>query len=164
MLFCLNWKNIKLYLKSEETLHNYIVRAINRLIGKRENVLDDLNTCISETISNTIDLEKIDMQIEKLQSELEERIYQNIDYSDITTELDKLISLKASQESKNDVDEITQSRLSEIREYVYDQSTLLENYDEDLARKLLSKVVVGDNEIEMVLKMGKSIVLKKFKK
>lgn len=148
---------------SEETLHNYIVRAINRLIGKRENVLDDLNTCISETISNTIDLESINTEIEKLQSELEERIYQNVDYSDITTELDKLIALKSNHEQKSDVDEITQSRLSEIREYVDNQSTLLENYDEDLARKLLSQVVVGDREIEVKLLTDKSIKLKKFK-
>lgn len=148
---------------SETELQNHIIRAINKLLGNKENALHYLKTEIKNVVGlendNIVDVEK---RIKNLQSELESCIHQNKDYEYITQELDRLILLKCEIQEYNEKLDITNDRMSEINDFIESNSALIEEFDEEIVRRIISKVVIGDKNIIVVFKSGSSIKLKKY--
>ena len=47
-----------------------------------------------------------------------------------------------------------QSRLKELEEFLDNQELEIENYDEDLVRKFIDKIIVYDEDLKVVFKSG----------
>lgn len=52
--------------------------------------------------------------------------------------------------------------MSEINDFIESNSALIEEFDEEIVRRIISKVVIGDKNIIVVFKSGSSIKLKKY--
>ncbi|MBS4761209.1 recombinase family protein [Carnobacteriaceae bacterium zg-ZUI252] len=150
---------------NETELQNMIIRGINKLMGNRHEVLEVLNQKI-ETVLNKdgLSLSDIQLQIEHLQNELEIRVQERKDYAHILEQLDQLKLQRTKLEHWNNIEKKKQSRLHEIKKHLEQQSTLVTEYDEAIVRKLIDKVVVGNDDVEITLKSGEIMKLKRYKK
>lgn len=147
---------------SEKELQNHIIRVINRMLGNRVNMLESLKNDIEEVIVlDSGSLSGIEKRIKDLQRELESCINQNTNYEHIILEIDELLSIKNNTQIQNNEQENFQNRLSEINDFIESQSTLIDEFDEDIVRKIITKVVVGDKSIEVVFKSGQSMKVKR---
>ena len=150
---------------NETELQNIIVRVINKMMGNRHEVLDVINQKI-ETVLNKdcLPLSDIQLQIEHLQKKLEVSIQEGKDFSHILEQLDQLKEQRINLEQQANIEKEEQSRLHDIKKHLEQQSTLVTEYDESIVRKLVDKVVVGNDDVEIMLKSGKTMKLKRYRK
>ncbi|MBR7927088.1 recombinase family protein [Aerococcaceae bacterium zg-ZUI334] len=150
---------------NEIELQNMIVRVINKMMGNRHEVLEVINQKI-ETVLNKdcLSLSDIQLQIEHLQKALEISIQEEKDYSHILEQLDQLKEQRINLEQQANIEKEEQSRLHVIKKHLEQQSTLVTEYDESIVRKLVDKVVVGNDDVEIMLKSGKTMKLKRYRK
>ncbi|MCW6664246.1 recombinase family protein [Aerococcaceae bacterium NML191219] len=150
---------------SEKEIQNLIIRAINGLLGNKNTILETLKETVEEIISSkNNDLVKVDKRIHQLEIELEKCIHENKDFTKIIQEMDKLKSIKDKIDIAEHEEEKNKDRIFKIQNFIETQSTLLREYDDEIARKLIRKVVIGDNEVEVIFQTGKSVKMKRFKK
>lgn len=76
--------------------------------------------------------------------------------------MDRLILLKFEIQEDNEKLDITNDRMSEINDFIESNSALIEEFDEEIVRRIISKVVIRDKNIIVVFKSGSSIKLKKY--
>lgn len=83
------------------------------------------------------------------------------DYTDLADRVEELRNEKEKillemAEEKNE-----QSRLKELEEFLDNQELEIENYDEELVRKLIEKILVYDEKLEVVFKSGLEVEIEK---
>lgn len=76
------------------------------------------------------------------------------DYTDLADKVEELRNEKEKilltmAEEKNE-----QSRLKELEEFLDNQESEIESYDEDLVRKLIEKIIVYDESLKVIFKSG----------
>ena len=76
------------------------------------------------------------------------------DYTDLADKVEELRNEKEKilltmAEEKNE-----QSRLKELEEFLDNQESEIESYDEDLVRKLIEKIIVYDESRKVIFKSG----------
>lgn len=54
-----------------------------------------------------------------------------------------------------------QNRLREMKSFLMEQDLLLSDYDEDLVRKLIEKIIVYDDEFKVIFKSGLEVEIEK---
>ncbi len=119
-------------------------------------MLPGLKTAIEKALSsgNGARVAEIDSRLEEMEKELLRRADAKQEYDDILERLDDLRDTKQRLllEDANNVG--LQRRLNEIDGFLKAQKTDIEEYDEDLVRKLLGRATVYDDRLTFEFKSG----------
>ncbi len=144
---------------NEETLQTAVVKAINELLANKEPFLSTLQkniaTIFNEENDNATD--DIDSKLEELQQQLLIQAKSKNDYEDVADEIYRLRELKQNALVENVEREGKRQRIAEMTDFLNEQSAKLEEYDEQLVRRLIEKVTIHDDRIEVEFKSGVEI-------
>jgi site-specific DNA recombinase len=77
--------------------------------------------------------------------------------NDVVDEIYRLRELKQNSLVENAEREGKRQRIAEMNDFLNEQSCELEEYDEQLVRRLIEKVTIHDSKIEVEFKSGISI-------
>ncbi|MDU5100737.1 MAG: hypothetical protein E6249_09785 [Peptoniphilus grossensis] len=132
------------------------MEVINQLISESS----ELKEIIKENIEKVItgdesgQIEEIDKEMLKVQEELLKVANAKKDYTELADRVEELRNEKEKilldlAEEKNE-----QSRLIELEEFLDNQELEIENYDEELVRKLVDKIVVYEEKLKVIFKSG----------
>ena len=133
-----------------------MVKAINELLTNKEPFLSTLQkniaTVLNEENDNTTD--DIDRKLEELQQQLLIQAKSKNDYEDVADEIYRLRELKQNALVENADREGKRQRIAEMSDFLNEQSCELEEYDEQLVRRLIEKVTVFDEKLTIEFKSG----------
>ena len=141
---------------NEETLQAAVVKAINELLTNKEPFLSTLQkniaTVLNEENDNTTD--DIDRRLEELQQQLLIQAKSKNDYEDVADEIYRLRELKQNALVENADREGKRQRIAEMTDFLNKQSRELEEYDEQLVRRLIEKVTIYEAKLTVEFKSG----------
>jgi len=148
---------------NEEVLQAAVVRAINELLVSKDAFLTTLQTNIETVLNEEHDNSTIhiDTKLEELQKELLLLANSKADYKEVANEIYHLREQKQNALVENAEREGIRQRIAEMTTFLNEQSTELEEYDEQMVRRLIKKVTVHDNKFEIEFKSGIEIQIDK---
>ncbi|WP_243834795.1 DNA recombinase [Exiguobacterium sp. AT1b] len=133
-----------------------MVKAINELLANKEPFLSTLQkniaTIFNEENDNATD--DLDSKLEELQQQLLIQAKSKNDYEDVADEIYRLGELKQNALVENAEREGKRQRIAEMTDFLNEQSCELEEYDEQLVRRLIEKVTVFDDKLTVEFKSG----------
>lgn len=139
-----------------------MVKAINELLDNKEPFLSTLQkniaTVLNEENDNTTD--DIDRKLEELQQQLLIQAKSKNDYEDVADEIHRLRELKQNALVENAEREGKRQRINEMTDFLNEQSHELEEYDEQIVRRLIEKVTVFDDKLTVEFKSGVETYIK----
>ncbi|MBR5508005.1 MAG: recombinase family protein, partial [Clostridia bacterium] len=144
---------------NEEVLKESAISAINKILQNQDDFITQLQNNISKVIleSDITSYEGIESRLEELQQELLNKINTRENYDDIADEILKLRELQ----QKSTLDSATRNellnRISELQEFIKNQSTTITEFDEKLIRRLINKIWVFDDRLVFEFKTGLTI-------
>ncbi|TRW24961.1 hypothetical protein FL857_08385 [Criibacterium bergeronii] len=132
------------------------MRAINTIIENKESIRETLKTNIQDVLLDNADskVSKIEEKMLSLQKELIKKANARENYDDLTQAIEDLREQKRKVYADLAEKEGINKRIKEMRGFLDSQNLSITNYDEELVRKLIDKVVVYDDEIKIVFKSG----------
>ena len=140
-----------------------IINTKSSMLFSRNINQDDFITQLQNNISKVIlesditSYEGIESRLEELQQELLNKINTRENYDDIADEILKLRELQ----QKSTLDSATRNellnRISELQEFIKNQSTTITEFDEKLIRRLINKIWVFDDRLVFEFKTGLTI-------
>ena len=144
---------------NEETLQTAVVRAINELLANKEPFLQALQKNIATILNEENDnaTNDIDSKLEELQQQLLIQAKSKNDYEDVADEIYHLRELKQNALVENAEREGKRQRIAEMTDFFNEQSCELEEYDEQLVRRLIEKVTVFHDKFAVEFKSGVEI-------
>ena len=144
---------------NEKILQTAVVKAINELLANKEPFLSTLQKNIATILNEENDnaTNDIDSKLEELQQQLLIQAKSKNDYEDVADEIYHLRELKQNALVENAEREGKRQRIAEMTDFFNEQSCELEEYDEQLVRRLIEKVTVHDDRIEVEFKSGVEI-------
>jgi site-specific DNA recombinase len=132
------------------------VDVINKLIGQKDGFLtilkENIETVISETDNNIV--AEIDKKLEELQKDLLRLANSKEDYNDIADEIYRLREERHKALAEEAGKKGSKQRLEDMEKFLNEQSTFLEEYDEQLVRRLIEKITVYDDKLTIEFKSG----------
>lgn len=144
----------------EETdLQNAVVKAINMVLGGKDDMLVALERNIASVLAleNEGSIESINAKLEELQKGLLKRANAKKDYNDLADEIDRLRELKQNTMAENAEREGLKQRIAEMQEFLEEQVEQIEEYDESIVRRMVEKVTVYEEKFLVEFKSGTSI-------
>jgi hypothetical protein len=96
-------------------------------------------------------------QLEELQKELLKQAKTKNDYNDVADEIYRIRQLKQNALVENVEREGKRQRIAEMTDFLNEQSCELEEYDEQLVRRLIEKITVHDAGFEVGFKSSMSV-------
>ena len=138
----------------ETDLQAAVVKALNLVLGDKDRIIQVLRENIKTVISqeNETSLESIDAQLEELQKELLKRATAQKDYKDVADEINRLREEKQSALVECAEREGLKQRITEMAEFLNGQTGEVEEYDEQLVRRLIEKVTVFEGRLGVEFK------------
>lgn len=118
-------------------------------------VNSSIATVFNEENDNATD--DIDGKLEELQQQLLIQAKSKNDYEDVADEIYRLRELKQNALAENAEREGKRQRIAEMTDFLNEQSCELEEYDEQLVRRLIEKVTVFDDKLTVEFKSGVEI-------
>ena len=120
-----------------------IVKAINQIIGDRSEMLDVLEENIRTVIAleDETSTESLDARLEELQRELLKRANAKQNYDDVADEIDLLREMKQVALTENAEREGLKQRISEMQQFLKEQTGQIKEYDESLVRRMIGKIM-----------------------
>ena len=115
----------------------------------------NIATVFNEENDNATD--DIEGKLEELQQQLLIQAKSKNDYEDVADEIYRLRELKQNALAENAEREGKRQRLAEMTDFLNEQSCELEEYDEQLVRRLIEKVTVFDDKLTVEFKSGVEI-------
>ncbi|WP_304068291.1 zinc ribbon domain-containing protein [Finegoldia magna] len=147
----------------EEDLQEAVVEAINQLISESSELKEIIKENIEKAITGngSRQIEEIDKEMLAVQEELLKVANAKKDYTDLANKVEELRNEKEKillnvAEEKN-----VKSRLMELEEFLDNQESEIERYDEDLVRKLIEKIVIYEENLKVVFKSGLKVEIEK---
>ena len=136
-----------------------VVKAINELLANKEPFLSTLQKNIATVFNEENDkaTDDIDGKLEELQQQLLIQAKSKNDYEDVADEIYRLRELKQNALAENAEREGKRQRIAEMTDFLNEQSCELEEYDEQLVRRLIEKVTVFDDKLTVEFKSGVEI-------
>ena len=129
------------------------------MIADSESYLPILQDNIASVLrmSNQESAEAIQARIDALQQQIVDKASHNQDYEDIAQEIFRLRDQK-EQVSMNDTSRAELlARINELEEFITSQPGEITEFDENLVRKLLAKVMVYEENLVFEFKSGVSV-------
>jgi hypothetical protein len=133
-----------------------VVKAINDLLAKKESFLSTLQINIATILNEENDTatDDIDGKLEELQQQLLIQAKSKNDYEDVADEIYRLRELKQNALVENAEREGKRQRIAEMNDFLNEQSCGLEEYDEQLVRRLIEKVTIYEDKLTVEFKSG----------
>ena len=132
---------------------------VEKFEGRKEIIKENIEKAITGNGSSRII--EIDKEMLKVQEELLKVANAKKDYTDLADRVKELRNEKEKillnmAEEKNE-----QSRLMELEEFIDNQELEIENYDEELVRKLIDKIMVYEGSLKVIFKSGLKVEIEK---
>ena len=112
----------------------------------------NIATVLNEGNENTI--ADINGKLEELQKQLLKQVKSKDDYNEVADEIYRLRELKQNVLIEEAEREGRRQRIDEMKEFLNEQSCELEEYDEQLVRRLIEKVTVFEEKVNIEFKSG----------
>lgn len=144
---------------TEKELQDAVVKAINKAIGGKDDMLEILeeNIAMVFTLEDKSSIENINARLEELQKELLIRANAKQDYNDLADEIDHLREMKQKGLTEKAEREGLKQRIVEIQKFLTEQKERIEEYDESLTRRIVEKITVYEDKFTVELKSGTSV-------
>ena len=140
----------------EDDLQQAFVEALQIMIGDSSNYLKRLQSNLNQIIVDPCALQNIDDQLNKLQHELIERTENHEDYTDIADEIFRLREQREKVQVSKSSQAEYKKRIKELQFFIKSQPKQME-FDETLAKHLLSKITVFDDHVIFEFKSGVTV-------
>ena len=144
----------------EDDLQQAFVEALQIMIGDSDNYLKKLKANLNQIIVDPSALQSIDDRLNKLQHELIDRTERHEDYSDIAEEIFALREQREKVQVSKSSQAEYKKRIKELQFFIKSQPKQME-FDETLAKHLLSKITVFDENIVFEFKSGVTVCMLK---
>ena len=143
----------------ESELQNLVVRAINMALGQKDTMYDVLQRNVEAVLTGTdvISLDEIDTRLEELQKELLNVANAKGNYDSIVDEIYSLREAKQNAQVEGAEREGMKQRISEMQQFLAEQTQEVTEYDEQLVRRLIEKITVYDEKVIVEFKSGTSV-------
>jgi site-specific DNA recombinase len=140
----------------ETELKDALVKAINMVVGSKDDMLVALEDNIASVIAMKDEgsIESIKSKMEELQKELLKRANDKKDYNDIVAEIDRLRELRQNAMVESAEREGLKQRIAEMQEFLAEQLEQIEEYDEDLVRRMIEKITAYEGKFIVGFKSG----------
>lgn len=144
---------------TEELLQNAFLEAVNTMVGNSGEYLERLNENLKVAI--TPDENNLDERMAELQQELLARTERRENYDDVTAEILKIRELQAQSNMDSATMSEHKKRIKELQKFIKAQPDTITEFDEALARKLLSQIIVHSDYLEFKFKSGVAVSVEK---
>lgn len=143
----------------EEELQNDVVKAINMALGGKDDMIAALeeNIAMVLALEDETSMESIDAKLEELQQELLKRANAGQDYDDLADEIDSLREKKQEVMADNAEREGQKQRIVEMQQFLAGQTEQIEEYDENMIRRMVEKITVYEDKFTVEFKSGTSV-------
>ncbi|NLX70665.1 MAG: recombinase family protein [Clostridiales bacterium] len=144
---------------NEATLQEAVVKAINEVLGSKDTFLTVLQENIAAVLNEDNDqtIQEIENRLNELQQELLRLVNAKADYQKVADEIYRLRELKQNILTENAEREGKRERIKEMMEFLHEQSVELQEYDEQLVRRLIEKITIYDEKITIEFKSSVEI-------
>lgn len=141
-----------------------MIKAINSVLSQKSTAIGVLQENIEEVLKQENSPTKdVDGKLEELQKQLLQKANRNEQYDDLVEEIYKLREEKQQiLADKAEMKGVKQS-IFNMKAFLNSQTAEIEEYDEQLVRRLIAKVTVFDDKFEVELKSGLSVDIRKSK-
>ena len=121
----------------ESELQNLVVRAINMALGKKDTMNETLQRNVEAVLTGTdgVPIAEIDARLEELQKELLKVANAKGNYDSIVDEIYSLREAKQNAQVDNAQREGMKQRISEMQQFLTEQTQNITEYDEQLVRR-----------------------------
>ncbi len=139
-----------------------VVKAINEVLGSKDTFLPVLQENIAAVLNEDNDqtTQEIECRLNELQQELLRLVNAKADYQKVADEIYRLRELKQNILAENAEREGRRERIADMTEFLNAQSYELEEYDEQLVRRLIEKITVFDEKLTVEFKSGVELDIK----
>lgn len=140
----------------ETDLKQAVVQAVNKVFSAKTQFMDILERNIA-VVMNQVDestIKNIDKKLGQLQNELLRLANNKEDYSIVADEIYRLRDEKEAALVKNAGYASQKQRMADMIEFLKQQKSIMEDYDEQLVRKLIETITVYDEKITVTFKSG----------
>ena len=144
---------------SEATLQDAVVKAINEVLESKNTFLTVLQENIAAVLNEDNDqtIQEIESRLNELQQELLQLVNTKADYQKVADEIYHLRELKQNILAENAEREGKRERIEEMMKFIHDQSVELQEYDEQLVRRLIEKITIYDEKLTIEFKSSVEI-------
>ncbi len=125
---------------------------LSRILGTFQSLQKNIATIFNEENDNATD--DIDSKLEELQQQLLIQAKSKNDYEDVADEIYRLRELKQNALVENAEREGKRQRIAEMTDFLNELSCELEEYDEQLVRRLIEKVTIYEDKLTVEFKSG----------
>ena len=146
---------------SEAELQDAAVKAINKALGGREDMMKGLQENIEKILSENFDaaVQEIDNRLLELQKELLKKANARQNYDDLADEIEALREHAVMIESAER--EGIKKRVAEMQQFFAEQKSEITEYDERLVRQLIEKITVYEDRFEVMFKSQTTVEIKR---
>ena len=145
----------------EEVLHQAIVSAANEVLSDKDNYIETLRSNIYKVLNEGCESKDwIHERLEELQKELIRLAKEKEGYSKVVLEIQLLREFRKNYLSDKAGIEAKKERLVYVDEFLKEQSTKIEEYDDYLVRRFIDRVTVFDDRICIELKNGVEVCIR----
>lgn len=143
----------------ESELQNLVVRAINMALVQKDTMYDVLQRNVEAVLTGTdgISIDEIDARLEELQKELLNVANAKENYDSIVDEIYRLREAKQNAQVEGAEREGMKQRISEMQQFLAEQTQDITEYDEQLVCRLIEKITVYDEKVIVEFKSGTSV-------
>nr|WP_207204751.1 recombinase family protein [Miniphocaeibacter massiliensis] len=147
----------------EDLLHEVVVEAINVLIENKNDYVKIIEENVMKVLDEKFDVtvDDIDEKLHELQNELIQKSNSKTEYERIAEEIYELRDKKQEVMIANATRSEKRRRVQDIKAYLKTSYAKIENYDESLVRRIIDKIIVYDDYMEVEFKTGNKIEIKK---
>ena len=99
----------------------------------------------------------IDNKLDELQNEILRLANSKVDYNNVDDEIYRLRELKQNTQAQNAERQGKRQRITEMTDFLNEQSGMLLEYDEQLVRRLIEKITVYEDKLTVEFKSSVEI-------
>ena len=143
----------------ESDLQATVVKAINLTLGNRRAMMTVLQKNIETVIlqEDENSAEGITAKLKEKQKELLRLANAKKDYYSVADEIDRLRELKQKALTESAEREGLKKRIAEMKDFLNNQNVEVLEYDEQLVRRLIERVTVYEEKLEVKFKSGMTV-------
>ena len=148
---------------NETELLDAAVKAINKALGGREDMIKGLQENVEKILSEGADaaFQEIDNKLLELQKELLKKANARQNYDDLADEIETLREQKHAVMVESAEREGIKKRVAEMQQFLAEQQTEITEYDESLVRQLIEKITVYEDRFEVMFKSQTMVEIKR---
>lgn len=148
---------------NEETLKAAFLDALNEMVGNSSDYLTRLSENLKAALgaANPESAESLSARMAALQQELINRTEHRKNYDDVAEEILRLRELQEQKGMDDASMKEHKKRIKELQKFIRSQPSEITEFDETLVKKLLEKVTVHTDYLELRFKSGVTISIEK---